>query len=100
MSDREATQDFAIKTILINHCGQELSSTVIGDITRELKEEMNNGPCSWAFKDTVDVRPLKTRLAEVEAIYKAMGNMLLGLSEVDTNAVAHWMDADDTMVNT
>ena len=49
MSDRESTRQFAIRNVLTNHCGQVLTPNILDSIVRELQEEIEKGPCSWAF---------------------------------------------------
>jgi hypothetical protein len=50
MSDREATQVFAMRSTLISRCGQILTPSLIEKIVKEMEAEMTSGPCSWAFK--------------------------------------------------
>jgi hypothetical protein len=51
MSDRETTQIFEIRNILIEHCGKELTPDLIDKISKQIEQAMAEGPCSWAFKE-------------------------------------------------
>ena len=50
MSDREKTQDFAVRDVLISYYGQILTGDLIDEIANELRNVMRGGPMSWAFK--------------------------------------------------
>jgi hypothetical protein len=52
MGPRTATQEFAIRNILVKHTNQKLSPALIDRIVDEIAKEMKSGPCSWAFKET------------------------------------------------
>jgi len=52
MSNREKTQIFEIRRILISYCGQYLSPDNVDKISNEIEQSIKNGPCSWAFKQT------------------------------------------------
>lgn len=54
MTDRDATQEFEIRNILANHCGERLSPDKVEQIVREIVDAMRTGPCSWAFKQGTD----------------------------------------------
>jgi hypothetical protein len=49
-SDREATQLFQLRSILIGHCGEILTPNKVDAIFLEIKDAITQGPCSWAFK--------------------------------------------------
>jgi len=53
-TERESTQDFTIKDILINHCGQTLTPDNIDAIQEQMEWAMHEGPCAWAFKGDDD----------------------------------------------
>lgn len=48
-TDKQATQEFEIRNILIMHCGQKLTPDKVDEISQEIENAMRNGPCSWAF---------------------------------------------------
>lgn len=50
-ANREATQVHIIFDGLIKHCGKRLDAELIEQIEKELLEEIQNGPCSWAFAE-------------------------------------------------
>lgn len=50
----EATQDHAILGVLINYCGQNLSGDLVEKIASDIRKEMRNGPCAWAFSKVTD----------------------------------------------
>ena len=50
MGDREATQIFEIRSILMKHFGKQLDHNVFEEFSQEMEEVMRRGPCSWAFK--------------------------------------------------
>ena len=51
MSDRQATQDFTIFNVLINHTGKVLTPALVNQIRDEIIKEMREGPCAWSFGD-------------------------------------------------
>lgn len=51
--DRLATQEFEIRSVLINHCGESLTPDNIDKIAAELVDAIRNGPCAWAFQPEV-----------------------------------------------
>ena len=55
MEDREATQRFTIRHSLIQNCGQTLTPDNVDRIVDEIIDEMQNGACSWAFKEKINV---------------------------------------------
>lgn len=52
MNDRQATQIFTIRNILVDYCGYVLSHNVIEDIVSDFKEKTQKGSTAWAFKET------------------------------------------------
>lgn len=46
---KRATQEFAIRNILIGYCGQTLTPDKVDELAEEIKESMREGGCSWAF---------------------------------------------------
>ena len=51
MTNKEATQEFIIRDVLVSHCGEVLSAGLIERIRAELLREIRSGKCSWAFKE-------------------------------------------------
>ena len=48
--NREATQEFVVRNILIGNCGCVLTPEKINLLAKELIDAMTEGPTSWAFK--------------------------------------------------
>jgi hypothetical protein len=46
---RNETQQFAISTVLVDHCGYHLSPDRVEKIMGEIVNVMRKGPCAWAF---------------------------------------------------
>lgn len=53
-TERESTQEFAIKDILITNCGKALTPGNIDDIFEQMVWAMREGPTAWAFKGDDD----------------------------------------------
>jgi len=51
MTNREATQEFTIRNVLIGHCGEKLTPDNIDKIAAELMQEVKAGSTSWAFSE-------------------------------------------------
>ena len=49
-SERESTQEFTVRNVLVDYCGQKLTGDTIERIVQKLTKEMKDGPTSWAFK--------------------------------------------------
>lgn len=52
--DVVATQEFAIRNILISHCGDRLTPEMVDRIASEIINEMRHGGCAWAFEPRDD----------------------------------------------
>jgi hypothetical protein len=66
-SDREYTQMFAIRSILIRNCGSNLSPDMVDKLSCEIEEEITNSPCSWAFKESnTEFISIEKKLPEVQ----------------------------------
>lgn len=51
MSNREATQEFAIRNVLVGRCGEKLTPDTIERIVREIMQEVTKGSTNWAFSE-------------------------------------------------
>ena len=49
--DREATQDFLVRDILISNAGRNLTPETITEIIGTFKIEMRDGPAAWSFAE-------------------------------------------------
>jgi hypothetical protein len=49
ISDKKATELFAIRNILTSKCGKVLDFELIGTLTKLLYHEIHHGSTSWAF---------------------------------------------------
>jgi hypothetical protein len=50
--DRQGTQHFVVLDFLIRYCGRTLTADTVDELAAKLRFEMQEGPCSWAFKET------------------------------------------------
>lgn len=46
----KATREFAVRDILIAHCGETLSPDKVDQIASEIVEAMENSSTAWAFQ--------------------------------------------------
>jgi len=49
VTDTTATQDFAIRNIMVAYCGLQLTPQLIDQIVDDVMKEIREGSCSWAF---------------------------------------------------
>lgn len=54
-SDKEATQDFTIRFVLTKYTDKVLTPKNIDKICQDIKKEMRNSACSWAFPVSEDI---------------------------------------------
>lgn len=50
ISDRNGTQIFELRNILVGHCSWQLTRDKIDEIMEEIRIALSSGPCAWAFK--------------------------------------------------
>ncbi len=92
MGEREATQQFEIRSILTSHCGQQLSPTIVDKIVEEAHQAMENGPCSWAFKAGLPTLPEEVREPTESPLQHGMNcpALILGADQDECQCGLKW----------
>lgn len=81
-TERESTQEFAIKDILINNCGKTLTPGNIDDIAEQMIWEMRKGPCAWAFSQGEPVAMVVSAHGDPEAFGEREIEVLADLGSI------------------
>jgi hypothetical protein len=50
----KATREFAIRDIMISHCGENLTPDNVDKIAAEILAAIEIGPCAWAFRHNAE----------------------------------------------
>lgn len=59
--DARATREHCIFNVLIDYTGKTLAANVINEVRDKIVREIEDGPCSWAFKPGAENK--KTRVS-------------------------------------